>query len=916
MLIHPEIVGREAEIAAILTLFDGVVDGSRMLLLEGEAGIGKTTLWRRGIALAAERSHRVLSCSPSQAETQLSFAGLGDLLADVLDEALALLPNPQRRALAVALLLEDADESPPNQRAIALAFLGALRALAREDEVVVAVDDLQWLDGSSAFVLEFALRRLRDERVAALFGLRSGEGQAPLGLERALPDERLERLVVRPLSVGAVHRLVRDRLGLVLTRPALRRLHGLSGGNPFYALELGRAFQGGTISLERGEPLPPTLEALVGQRLSTLPEQTREALAAAATLSHPTVSLVGSLDVLQPAIGANVIVVDNSEVRFTHPLLAAAAYAAIDLAQRRELHRRVAQESTDVEERARHLAVATTTPDATVAAELDAAALAARRRGAPAAAAELAEQARVLTPSDDRSSAARRARAAAVHAFAAGDTHRAIATLDEAIDAAETPADRAAALHSLARIYLYEGDQPLAVDLLRRALAVDDATPVVRADAELTLATTLFYMRENLSDAAEHARRAVELAERVGEPYLRANARSTAAVIETLVGGNPSRADVDIAMGEWDTPLDRPLIISHLGFNAAILFLWTDQLDHASVHMQRSYERAVEQGDEAGLPIILAHFALTDSLMGRWDDAYRRAEKAYEAGLESGQRPQQAFALAVRALVNAYRGDVEPTREDAARALELTGREGMVARIAAESALGILDLSLENYAAVVDRLRPLAERLEVGGVREPGTMRFVPDAIEALIALGRFDEARAELRKLETRAAAVDRPSARAAAHRCAGLLCAAEDDVAAALECFERADEQHGRVPMPFERTRTSLARGSVLRRARRRRDARSALEEVATEFERLGAALWAQRARDELERIGGRISAGEQLTPTEERVAALVARGLPNREVAAALFVTPKTVEFHLRNVFRKLGIHSRAELARRAP
>ncbi len=214
-----DVVGREEEIAALTDFLDGPPSLPGVLLLEGEAGIGKTTLWRHGVELASERSYRVLSCRPSGSEAQLSFVALGDLLEDALEEVLPVLPGPQAKALAVALLLGEADGSPPDQRAIALAFLGALRVLARAGPVAVAVDDIQWLDRSSAFVLEFALRRLGGDALAFLLALRDeGATSPPLDLERALPDERLRRLRVGPLSLGAVHRLVNERLDLVLSR--------------------------------------------------------------------------------------------------------------------------------------------------------------------------------------------------------------------------------------------------------------------------------------------------------------------------------------------------------------------------------------------------------------------------------------------------------------------------------------------------------------------------------------------------------------------------------------------------------------------------------------------------------------------------------------------------------------------------
>ena len=375
-----EVVGRDEELGALVSFLETPETLPGAILLEGDAGIGKTTLWRRSVELASARSYRVLSCRPSQSEAQLSFTALGDLLEDTLEEVLPRLPGPQARALAVALLLEEDEGPPPDQRAIALAFLGAVRALAETGPVAVAVDDIQWLDRPSAFVLEFALRRLHEEPVAFLFALRAGQEQSPLGLDRALPKERLRRLEIGPLSLGALHRLLNDRLGLVLSRPKLRRLHELSGGNPFFALELARAFEGGSIQLEPGEPLPGTLAALVHDRLVALPAGSRPALLAASALSQPTIDLVaraagGDLERrLAPALEAHVIELEEDRIRFSHPLFASGVYAAVGLAERRVLHRRLAELVPDPEERARHLALGAEGPDPEVATALEAAA--------------------------------------------------------------------------------------------------------------------------------------------------------------------------------------------------------------------------------------------------------------------------------------------------------------------------------------------------------------------------------------------------------------------------------------------------------------------------------------------------------------------------------------------------------------
>ena len=312
-------------------------------------------------------------------------------------------------------------------------------------------------------------------------------------------------------------------------------------------------------------------------------------------------------------------------------------------------------------------------------------------------------------------------------------------------------------------------------------------------------------------------------------------------------------------------------------------------------------------------PIILANLAVADTLTGRWHEAAQGAEDCYELALQTGQRPQQAFSLSVRALVRASLGLEAEARADAEQALALAGERGMgVARINSLWALGLLELALDRPSEAARLLTPERERLLAAGVGEPGTIRFVPDEIEALLALGRLDDARAPAlvaRGAGPRARPRFRPRSRGAVPRTSLPQPARGPDLA--LDEFERALAEHDRVTIPFERARTLLALGAAQRRAKRKKAARATLGEALATFERLGAGIWATRATRELEQISGRAPSHEKLTPTEQRVVELVAEGRTNRDVAAVLFVSPRTVEFHLRNVFRKLDLHSRAEL-----
>ena len=924
-----EVVGRESELQALAGFLDRSSALPAAFLLEGEAGIGKTTLWRRGLELACARSYRVLSCSPSGSETQLSFAGLGDLLEDVLEEVLPPLPEPQRRALAVALLLEDPDGPPPDQLAVARAFLGALRALAHDIQVALAVDDVQWLDRSSAFVLEFALRRLREEPVAALFGLRSSQGQAALGLERAPPEGRLRRLVVGPLSLGAIRHLLSERLGLVLSRPKLRRIHELSGGNPFFALELGRAFGRRIIELEAGESLPGTLATLVEERLAALPAKTRTVLLAASALSQPTLELVAHAagddpgQWLEAALEGHVIELDEDRIRFSHPLLSSAVYGTASAAQKRALHRRLAGLVADPEERARHMALATDGASADVADLLEVAARLARARGAPTAAAELAEEAVRLTPAERPNDEFRRTIAAGGYHFEAGDPDRARHLLDDAAQSAAPGPRRAQALWRLARAHVFEADHRTAMTLYRQALAEAGNDVETRIEAEAGLAVAMMRMLDDLPTAARHARAAVELAEAHAVRDSLPEFRARQALIDALLG-DPDALELarnaaklqqadDASGGSGGDYFARTL--GAADFMHGVLLQWADRLEESRTLFEAARRRVLEQGDESSFPLIQRYLATTAWLEGDWQAAANEAEEGYEIAAQTGQTSQQGVLAGVRGLLLAHLGQVDDARAAAEEAARFSGETGaMFGTLLASSALGLLELSLGNPAEADRHMGPLLDPLEAAGVREPGAMRFVPDEIEALILLDRHDEAEALLSRLEEPARKLDRPSALAAVGRCRGLLSAARGDLDGALTSLERALVQHDRVAIPFERARTLLVLGSTRRRARMKRAAREALDQALAIFEELGAAIWAENARVELARVSGRRASVGALTATEERVAELVAQGLTNKAVAKELFVTDRTVEGHLTRIYAKLGIRSRSELARR--
>jgi DNA-binding CsgD family transcriptional regulator len=918
-----EIVGREEELGALVACLEQAQRRPRDIVLEGEAGIGKTTLWRHAVGKAQAYGYRVLSCTPGEAETHLAFSGLRDLLDAAYEDVAHALPPPQRRALDIALLRAEPGPQSPDQGAVAAAFLASLRLLAEDSPVLVAVDDVQWLDGSTAFLIGFIARRLQDERIALLVALRSSsrDVESPLGVREQL------RITLSPLSIGALHRILRTQLGTAPSRPMLVRLHELAGGNPFYALEIARALQRREEVAPGDElPLPARLQDLVAERLVGLPERTVQALQVMAALSRPTVTLVTSAlqdnaEPLEPALAAHVISTDGDRLVFTHPLFASGAYATVDPARRRDLHWRLAELVEETEERARHLALAALEPSAAVAGALEDAARRARARGAPSAAADLAEQAQRLTPPDAREDILRRTIEAASNSFEAGDAARARALFERAVSDAPTGHRRATALVRLARAHAFGANLRVAARVYRQAIADAEPESSTRAEAEEGLAVALMRMLEDLPTAAQHAAKAAELAMRLGDSHALAEFRASHALIVGLRGDPQALRLMQHVEGieafdaESDFGPSRFLrTLWGTGFMSSVLRVFADDLDEARAGLELARARAVEVGDEASLPLLLRYLSLVELLAGDWPCAERLAAEGYEASLQTGQPSQQAVLAASSALIGAHRGNVEVTRATADEALRLGEETGSgFAELLARSALGLLELSLANPDRAAEELEPLVDAIETAGVGEPGVARFVPDAIEARVAVGRLEDAGRLLASHEECARRLDRPSALAAAGRCRALLLAARTDFDGALASVGDALAQHARVAIPFERGRTLLVLGAVQRRAKRKRAAREALEEALAVFERLGAGLFAEQARLELGRIGGRGPATDQLTPTERRVAGLVAEGRSTKEVAASLFVSPKTVEGHLSRIYAKLGIHSRAALAR---
>jgi DNA-binding CsgD family transcriptional regulator len=676
-----------------------------------------------------------------------------------------------------------------------------------------------------------------------------------------------------------------------------------------------------------GESLPPSLDEILASRLATLPATTRLWLAAAAALSRPSIEVLdraagrpGAVaTALTPAVADGVVSLAD-EVRFGHPLLAAAAYALLPEFERRSLHRRLAAIVEDAEERARHLAAASVPPDGAVAGALEAAAVAASGRGATRIAAELVAQASRFTPVADEPARRRRVLLEAEYRFEAGDAAAAEQALRALVAAEPAGPGRARLLSRLARYRHFADDVAAGVELLRIALAEAGDDPGLRFEIEEGLAWGLLLLRREVPLALEHARSAVRAAERLGDPAALAEALA-AEGLTAAACGQPGGMALERAVALEPATL-RLRVLRHPSFAYGYWLTCVDELERARAVFAELRRRAMEAGDDSALPPIYNHLAMVECLAGNWSAALRHADEAHVLALQDRQRPSEAASLARRALAEVLLGEVGSAKATARRSLEIAGGEafdparpepalGRGGEIALW-AIGLLELSVGHPAEADRYLRPLSQALLEAGIREPGELRCLPDAVEACIGLAEFDAAERLLGVLEAIARSSARPTALATAARCRGRLRAATGDLRGAVAALATALEHHAASPLPFERARTLLALGELRRRTKQKRLARDCLTEALAEFDSLGATVWAGRARAELARIGGR-SRAEGLTATEERIARLVAEGRSNKEAAEILFVTPKAVETMLTRIYAKLGVRSRTALAR---
>ena len=899
--------GRDLERSAITALLDGArAARGGVLVLRGGPGAGKSVLLDDAVAAAA--GMRLLRATGVESEFDLPFAALHQLFRPV-PSYMDRLPAPQASALGMAFgLMANGNE---NRFLVSLAVLGMLDELARESPVLCVIDDAQWLDDASATALEFVARRVDADRIALLVAARDGEVRRFSAL--GLPDLRVDGL-----DAEAGGQLLAERVGVAIPLEVLSRLMEATGGNPLALVELPSLITPGQFSGR--EPLPwplpmtDAVQRIFVQRVRRLPEHTQRLLLVAAadeTCRLATVLLAASelgvpAAALDPAERADLIAIQSGQLAFHHPLVRSSIYQSASDAERRGAHRALSEvfiEEADVDRRAWHLALATVRPDESVAQLLEQTAVRARRRGGFEAACMALERAAELTAEPE--ARAGRLAAAGQSAWQAGQLVRAASLLEDARLLTADPIVSADVDQLRAWIELSIGS-----GMMARRLLIDAAKEIADIDPDralemLAAAAEAAWIAGDTQAAAELGQVAARLPP-ADTPRARFLTHLVNAFVGLLNGGvaRPVRAlrdAMDLA-GEPDP--DLVLRAGHVAF-----YLGDD--DAAYRLNAQTVAAARATGAIGELLFALPRLALAEMLTGRWAAAVVSADEAERLARETSQPGLRAVSLAWLAVLAVLTGD-----EDRFQSL-LTKTE----QLAGAHALGVFDAQVRDALHWARGLRELTAGQPESAVTWFSAMTHPAvagiaalDRIEAAIHSGHRDEALEWLDRLDAFATHTGVRSEQARVAHCRALL--AEGETARSL--FEEALTLHAQSRRPFERARTELAYGELLRRGRRRVEARAHLQAALDRFEQLNARPWAERARLEL-RAAGRTARKRdpstllQLTPQEVQVARFVARGLHTREVAAQLFLSTRTVDFHLRNVFTKLGISSRTELAR---
>lgn len=901
------VVGREAELAAVAAFLDAGAVGPAALLVEGEAGIGKTTIVAAALDTAACAGLRVLVARPAEGEAELPFAALGDLLSGLGDDALARLAAPQRQAIEVALGRSDGGAS---EHALSRGLLELLRGAAVGGDLLLVVDDAQWLDRPTSSALSFALRRLGTAPLRVLIAVRRPDGAAvepPLGVA----EWELRRLVVGPLSVTELGAMLRDRLGEQLPRPRVAAVHRSSGGNPMFALELARRPEGARVD-------GTTLTGAVAERLRALDPRERTAVSFAATALRPTTDLLLRAGVeragLHAALASGVLEFEADRVRFVHPLLGSVAYELLLPDERREFHARLAAVSVDVSEHGHHVARSAVAPDEAAAATLEQAAELAAARGDHAGAAAFLLRAAELTPEPAGEAANWREARAAEQLALAGGIAAAGALARSLVERVPAGACRAEA--RLTGMLCAVGSEMSYEDALAElTLAIDDGEGDDELQARMHVAVTETLLGlGRFSEAVRHVGTAVQLAERAGAQAVIVTALGYLGVAEAALGFGVT-ASSRRALEQWDGSV---ILAGSYSPRMALAFacLQASAFEESEQLFDEETAAAAENGLETMEITARGHLAQAQLRSGRWAAALANARLAVEHARQAANPQVLNGACSALAMAEALLGNHARAR---ALATEGLGQAEVMndfwVSLYHRGALGLVALAEDNPQEAVDVLQPGWQLMVERDLGDPSMFAVAHALGESYVTLGRHPDARAIADWLRSCPAAA-RSWCRAMTGRLDALLASAAGNHIDARAAIATAFVAHEELQDSFEHARTLLVEGRVERSARNWGAARAAFTEALERFDELGAARWSEKAAAELARLPGRRPAADTngLTAREREIATLAAAGLANKEVAARLFVSVHTIEATLSRVYAKLGIRSRSELAGR--
>jgi DNA-binding CsgD family transcriptional regulator len=909
-------LGRDAELARLEDVLQSARAGAGgALVLRGEPGVGKSLLL--ATATSAAEDFTVLAATGVQSESDLAFGALSALLRPVL-AGIEQLPGVQAESLRAAVGL--AAPAQVEQLPCHAGVVSLLAAAAEARPVLVVADDVQWFDEASRDSVLFAARRLTSDAVAFVMAVRDGETETPL--VTGLPEIPLAGLAEEP-ALALVARTAAE-----VSPGVARRLWSQTAGNPLALLEIPRNLspeqRSGRVALDQPLPVGRRLEDSFAARAAALPEPSRLALlVAAASHTGATDTILAALRDLGLPDGAldaaeeeDLLAIVDGRARWRHPLVRSAVYHAAAAPARRAAHAALARAGGEArlpDHRAWHRAAAAAAPDEDIASELGRVAAEAAGRGAPATALRAVRQAAKLSPGE--AERARREVQGAELALAVGRLDEALELLDGARGRSDDPVLRAHGERVRARVEMLRGSPQAAHD---RLVAIAESLQDIDRPLAATAMTEAVLARTVTGPL----------------PAYRATAERAFALAEGLGGEVEAMAGVALGCGlvlsaETDAGL---ALFARYGAVVEKPEVWHNAPElpgmyaclHASIERFETADRlfiamttsARDQGAVRALPYPLSGRALVDLELGRWPAALAWAQEAVELSREMAGAGMLASSLAALAQVEASMGRPEATRAHAQESLAICKQlNAWAVEPEPVLALASLALSLGEHEAAVSVWRQTTVDIREW-VLEPGWEHLDDVMIEASVRAGRHAQAERELGDLEAKAQRTGRTWAHAVAARCRGLLApAAEIDAH-----FARALEWHDRAPLPFARARTELCYGERLRRARRRSDAREQLAGASATFHALGATVWAQRAERELAAAGySRQSPPEQspwseLTAAETRVARVILEGATYDEAASALFVSPRTIETHLRQIYRKVGVRSRSEMTRR--